>query len=72
MSEVTNEAVYNILQDLQQEQVELKATQQDMRAELQAIRIHLRAFQADINTLCTWVRGLDIRLERIECRLADE
>ena len=51
MTGVTNELISGVLKSLQQGLAELKAGQQDMKSELQAIRGHMLAFQADINNL---------------------
>lgn len=53
MADITNELIYEVLKSLQQGQAEIKAGQQDLKVELQAIRGHMLAFQTDINNLYT-------------------
>ncbi len=69
MAGVTNELIYEILKSLQQGQADIKAGQQELKAELHAIRGHMLAFQTDINNLYSSLSGLDVRLERVERRL---
>ncbi len=69
MANITNELIYEILKNLQQGQADLKAGQQEMKAELHGVRGHMLAFQTDIHNLYSSVSGLDARLERVERRL---
>ena len=69
MVEVTNELLYEVLKKLHGDAADLKAGQNEMKAELRAIRGHMLAIQTDVANLYTSQAELNARLERVERRI---
>lgn len=69
MAEVTNELIYGVSKHLQQDVVAVKATNQDIKSELQSLRGHTVAMQNDIHNMYLVLDRHDARLGHIERRL---
>jgi DNA repair ATPase RecN len=69
MAEVTNELIYEVLKQLPDQMSSFDKKMDEVKIELQALRIHSIAMQQDIqNIYSTFVRQ-EARLDRIERRL---
>jgi tetrahydromethanopterin S-methyltransferase subunit G len=69
MAEVTSEWIYEVLKQLQDRMSSFEKKMDEVKSELQALRIHSIAMQQDIqNIYATFVRQ-EARLDRIERRL---
>jgi DNA repair ATPase RecN len=69
MAEVTNELIYEVLKQLPDRMSSFDKKMDEVKIELQALRIHSIAMQQDIqNIYSTFVRQ-EARLDRIERRL---
>jgi hypothetical protein len=69
MAEVTNELMYELLKQIQDRMSSFDKKMDELKIELQALRIHSIAVQQDVqNIYATFVRH-DDRLKRIEQRL---
>jgi DNA repair ATPase RecN len=69
MAEVTSELIYEVLKQLQDRMSSFDKKMDEVKSELQALRIHSIAMQQDIqNIYATFVRQ-EARLDRIERRL---
>ena len=69
MADVTNELIFDVLKQLQDRMISFEKKMDEVKSELQALRIHSIAMQQDIqNIYATFVRQ-ESRLDRIEPRL---
>jgi hypothetical protein len=69
MAEVTSELIYEVLKPIQERMGSFDKKMDEVKIELQALRIHSIAMQQDIqNIYSTFVRQ-EARLDRIERRL---
>jgi DNA repair ATPase RecN len=69
MAEVTSELIYEVLKQLQDRMSSFDKKMDEVKSELQALRIHSIAMQQDIqNIYATFVRQ-EARFDRIERRL---
>ncbi|MCO6390521.1 hypothetical protein GTW25_05695 [Aliihoeflea aestuarii] len=69
MSEVTNELIYELLKRTHLDMGEMRQDMLEVKREVNVIRGHLAATQADINNIYGILARHDDRLERIERRL---
>ena len=69
MAEVTNEPMYDILKQLQVRTDSFDKKMDEVKSELQALRIHSIAMQQDVQNIYTILVRQDSRLDRIERRL---
>jgi DNA repair ATPase RecN len=69
MAEVTNELMYEVLKQLQDRMTSFDKKLDEVRSEMQAMRIHSVAVQQDIQNIYSIFARHDGRLERIERRL---
>jgi hypothetical protein len=69
MAEVTNELIYEVLEQLQSDVAGSKDAWQENTAALNAIRTHMIAQSQDIQNICAISARHDGRLARIERRL---
>jgi DNA repair ATPase RecN len=69
MTEVTNELIYEVLKQLQDRMSSFDRKLDEVKGELQALRIHSVAVQQDIQNIYAVSARHDARLERIERRL---
>jgi len=69
MAEVTNELIYEVLRQIQQDLAGLKDGQREHSAALGAIRTHMGALQQDVTNIYTILVRHEARLDRIERRL---
>ena len=69
MAEVTQELIYDLLKQLQERMSSFDRKLDEVRAEMQALRIHSVAVQQDIQNIYSIFGRHDARLERIERRL---
>ena len=69
MAEVTNELMYEILKQLQVRTDSFDKKMDEVKSELQALRIHSIAMQQDVQNIYTILVRQDSRLDRIERRL---
>ena len=69
MVEVTQELIYDVLKQLQERMSSFDRKLDEVRAEMQALRIHSVAVQQDIQNIYSIGVRQDGRLERIERRL---
>ena len=69
MAEVTQELIYEVLKPLQDRMSSFDRKLDEVRAELQALRIHSVGVQQDIQNIYSIGVRQDGRLERIERRL---
>jgi len=69
MAEVTSELMYEILKQLQQDNVALKDGQREIKESLVAIRTHMVALQQDVSNIYATLGRYENRLDRIERRL---
>jgi len=69
MADVTNELIYEVLKQLQDRMGSFDRKLDEVKSELQALRIHSVAVQQDIQNIYSILTRHDARLERIERRL---
>jgi chromosome segregation ATPase len=69
MAEVTNELIYEILKQLQDRMGAFEKKIDEVKGELQALRIHSLAIQQDTQNIYATLTRHDARLDRIERRL---
>ena len=69
MVEVTNKLIYEVLKQLQERMSSFDRKLDEVKGELQAMRIHSVAVQHDIQNIYSILARHDARLERIERRL---
>jgi DNA repair ATPase RecN len=69
MAEVTQELIYEVLKQLQDRMNSFDRKLDEVKAEMQALRIHSVAVQQDIQNIYAVFGRHDARLERIERRL---
>jgi len=69
MAEVTNELIYEVLKQLQDRMSSFDRKLDEVKSELQAVRIHSVAVQHDVQNIYAISARHDARLERIERRL---
>jgi DNA repair ATPase RecN len=69
MADVTNELIYEVLKQLQDRMGSFDRKLDEVKGELQALRIHSVAVQQDIQNIYSVFVRHDGRLERIERRL---
>ncbi|MCC6889114.1 MAG: hypothetical protein IT536_11330 [Hyphomicrobiales bacterium] len=69
MAEITNELMYEVLKQVQQDTVALREGQRETRESLVAIRTHMVALQQDVSNIYTILVRHEQRLDRIERRL---
>jgi DNA repair ATPase RecN len=69
MTEVTQELIYEVLKQLQDLMSSFDRKLDEVKAEMQAMRIHSVAVQQDIQNIYAILGRHDGRLERIERRL---
>jgi tetrahydromethanopterin S-methyltransferase subunit G len=69
MVEVTNELMYEILKPVQERLGSLERKTDEVKSELQALRMHSLAMQQDTQNIYVILTRHDARLDRIERRL---
>ena len=69
MADVTNELIYEVLKQLQERMSSFDRKLDEVKGELQALRIHSVGVQQDIQNIYSISTRQDARLERIERRL---
>ena len=69
MVEVTQELIYEVLKQLRDRMSSFDRKLDEVKAEMQAMRIHSVAVQQDIQNIYSVLARHDGRLERIERRL---
>jgi hypothetical protein len=69
MADITNELMYEILKQLQDRMSSFDRKLDEVKSEMQALRIHSVAVQQDIQNIYSMFVRHDARLERIERRL---
>jgi chromosome segregation ATPase len=69
MAEVTNELLYEVLKAVQDKLTTFDRKLDELKAELQAVRIHSIATQQDIQNIYATLARQEGRVERIERRL---
>ena len=69
MADVTNELIYEVLKQLQDRMSSFEKKLEEVKGELQALRIHSIAVRQDIQNIYATLVRHDGRLERIERRL---
>jgi tetrahydromethanopterin S-methyltransferase subunit G len=69
MTEVTNELMYEVLKQIQDRLTALERKVDEVKSEIQAVRIHSLAMQQDIQNIYSILVRHDARLDRIERRL---
>jgi hypothetical protein len=69
MAEVTNELLYEVLKQVQQDTGALKEGQRETRESLAAIRTYMVALQQDVSNIYSILARHELRLGRIERRL---
>ena len=69
MAEITNELIYEVLRQIQDRMSSFEKKLDEVKNELQALRIHSLAMQQDIQNIYSISARHDARLERIERRL---
>jgi DNA repair ATPase RecN len=69
MADVTNELIYEVLKQLQDRMASFDRKLDEVRGEMQALRIHSVGVQQDIQNIYSVLVRHDGRLERIERRL---
>jgi DNA repair ATPase RecN len=69
MVEVTQELIYEVLKQLRDRMSSFDRKLDEVKAEMQAMRIHSVAVQQDIQNIYSILARHDGRLERIERRL---
>ena len=69
MAEVSAELVYEVLKQLQDRMSSFDRKLDEIKSEMQAMRIHSVAVQHDIQNIYAILTRHDVRLERIERRL---
>jgi chromosome segregation ATPase len=69
MAAVTNELIYEILKQLQDRMSSLERKVDEIKSELQSLRLHSLGIQQDIQNIYATLVRHETRLERIERRL---
>ena len=69
MVEVTNELIYEVLKQLPDRMSGFEHKMDEVKGELQALRIHSIATQQDMQNIYATLGRYEARLERIERRL---
>lgn len=69
MTEVTNEPMYEVLEQIQSDISLLKQGQTEMRMEMNALRLRFLGMQTDLSSMYGRLGTVDSRLDRIERRL---
>ncbi len=69
MTEVTNELMYEVLKQIQDRLGAIERRLDEVKSEIQAVRIHSLAMQQDIQNIYAILGRHDARLDRIERRL---
>ena len=69
MPEVTNELMYEVLKSIQDRMTAVERKIDEVKTELQALRIHSLAIQQDTQNIYSMLTRYDTRLDRIERRL---
>jgi chromosome segregation ATPase len=69
MAEVTNELLYEVLKAIQDKLPTFDRKLDELKAELQAVRIHPIATQQDVQNIYATMARQESRVERIERRL---
>lgn len=69
MAEITNELMYELLKQVQDRLTKMDHKLDEVKNELQAIRVHSIALQHDIGNIYQTLSRNDSRFERIERRL---
>ena len=69
MPHITNELMYEILKQLQDRMSSFDRKLDEVKSEMQALRIHSVAVQHDIQNIYSMLVRHDARFERIERRL---
>ena len=69
MADITNELIYEILNEIHKPLTSLERGQDEIRNELQALRNHSLAIQQDIENIYIILARHETRLTRIERRL---
>ena len=69
MTEVTNELMYEVLKQIPERLGAIERRLDEVKSEIQAVRIHSLAMQQDIQNIYAILGRHDARLDRIERRL---
>ena len=69
MAEVTNELIYDVLKQVQERMISFERKIDEVKNELQALRIHSIAIQQDTQNIYATPTRYETRLDRIERRL---
>ena len=69
MAEITNELMYEILKELQDRMRSFEKKMDEVKSEIQAVRIHSVAIQQDAQNIYAILTRHETRLDRIERRL---
>jgi len=69
MAEVSSELIYEVLQQIQDPLTSLERKVDEVKSEIQAVRIHALGTQKDIQNIYSILERHDSRLDRIERRL---
>ena len=69
MADVTNELMYDVLKQLQDRMISFDRKLDEVKSEIQAMRIHSVAVHQDIQNIYAMLARYDTRLDRIERRL---
>ena len=69
MTEITNELMFEVLKEIQNNQKDMKAQLHSIREEIVAVRTHMAGFQADISNLYSAQVEMSKDLERVRSRL---
>jgi chromosome segregation ATPase len=69
MAELPNGLIHEVLKQLQDRMSSFEKKMEEIKNELQALRVHRLAVQQDIQNLCAMFVRHDARLHRIERRL---
>ena len=69
MAEVTNELIYDVLKQVQERMISFERKIDEVKNELQALRIHSIAIQQDTQNIYATLTRYETRLDRIERRL---
>ena len=69
MAEVSSEFIYEVLKQIQDRLTSLERKVDEVKSEIQAVRIHALGTQKDIQNIYSILERHDSRLDRIERRL---
>jgi hypothetical protein len=69
MADVTMDLMFEVLKSVQKDVADVKLSNNEIKAELQAVRTHLIGMQQDTHNIYATLARHELRLDRIDRRL---